>query len=78
MIQGRPNPIRDNLDRTYLYASNIAMDQGKQQPVYFALGKDLRLTDAHDQETIARIVDVVGKSTGLEYHPPSLIGTAIR
>ena len=65
--RGRLNPIRDNLDRTYLYASNVAVDQGKQQPVHFALGEDLRLTDADGREAMVRIVDVAGRSALLEY-----------
>ena len=69
IVQGRLNPIRDDLDRTYLYASNIAIDQGKQQPVHFALGEDLRLTDGDGREAMVRIVDVVGRSALLEYHP---------
>ena len=67
VVQGRLNPIRDIHDRTYLYATNIAIDQGKQQPVHFALGEDLRLTDADGREAIVRIVDVVGRSALLEY-----------
>ena len=67
VVQGRLNPIRDAHDRTYLYATNIAIDQGKQQPVHFALGEDLRLTDADGREAIVRIVDVVGRSALLEY-----------
>ena len=67
VVQGRLNPIRDAHDRTYLYASNIAIDQGKQQPVHFALGEDLRLTDADGREATVRIVDVVGRSALLEY-----------
>lgn len=66
-ISGRLNPIRDTLDRTYLYASNVAIDQGKQQPVHFSLGKDLQLTDADGREAMVRIVDVVGRSAILEY-----------
>ena len=66
-VQGRLNPIRDIHDRTYLYATNIAIDQGKQQPVHFALGEDLRLTDADGREAMVRIVDVVGRSALLEY-----------
>ncbi len=69
VVQGRLNPIRDTHDRTYLYASNIAIDQGKQQPVHFALGEDLHLTDADGSEAIVRIVDVVGRSALLEYRP---------
>ena len=67
VVQGRLNPIRDIHDRTYLYATNIAIDQGKQQPVHFALGEDLRLTDADGREAMVRIVDVVGRSALLEY-----------
>jgi rRNA-processing protein FCF1 len=40
-FQGRLNPIRDTLERLYLYADNIAIDGGQQQPVYFTLGKPL-------------------------------------
>ena len=66
-ISGRLNPIRDTLDRTCLYASNIAINQGRQQPVYFAFNEDLRLTDADGQEAMVRILDVVGRSVLLEY-----------
>ena len=69
VVKGRLNPIRDKLDRTYLYASNIAIDQGKQQPVHFAFGENLRLTDADGSEATVRIVDVVGRSALLEYRP---------
>ena len=72
VVNGRLNPIRDTLDRTYLYASNIAIDQGKQQPVHFSFGQDLRLTDADGREAIIRIVDVVGRSALLEYRPVTL------
>lgn len=68
-LSGRLNPIRDVLDRTYLYASNIAIDHGKQQPVHFSLGEDLHLTDAEGRETIVRVVNVVGRSALLEYCP---------
>ena len=66
-ISGRLNPIRDTLDRTCLYASNISINQGKQQPVYFAFNEDLRLTDADGKEAMVRILDVVGRSVLLEY-----------
>ena len=69
VVQGRLNPIRDSHDRTYLYASNVSINQGKQQPVTFALGEDLLLTDADGREAIVRILDVVGRSALLEYRP---------
>ena len=72
VVNGRLNPIRDSHERTYLYASNIAIDQGKQQPVHFALGEDLRLTDADGKEATVRIVEVMGRSALLEYRPVTL------
>ena len=68
-LRGTLNPIRDSLDRTYLYASNIAINNGAPQPVYFILGEDLRLTDAHGRERMIRIVDIAGRSALLEYRP---------
>ena len=70
-LKGRLNPIRDTHDRTYLYASNIAIDEGKQQPVHFAPGEELRLTDADGVELHVRIVDIVGRSALVEYFSPS-------
>ena len=68
---GRLNPIRDTHDRTYLYASNIAINEGKRQPVSFMPGEDLRLTDAEGKELIVRIVAIVGRSALVEYRPYS-------
>ncbi len=68
-LRGRLNPIRDTSDRTYLYADNIAIDEGRQQPVPFRLGKPMRLTDAHGAELSVTIVDIVGRSSLLEYRP---------
>ena len=68
-LSGYLNPIRDTRDRTYLYASNIAINEGQQQPVHFILGEDLRLTDTHGRERSVRIVAIVGKSALLEYRP---------
>ena len=68
-LSGRLNPIRDTHDRTYLYASNIAINEGKQQPVHFMPGEDLRLTDANGRELMVRIVEIVGRSALVEYRP---------
>ena len=69
VVKGRLNPIRDTHDRTYLYASNIAIDQGKQQPVSFTFAERLRLTDADGREATVRFLDVIGRSALLEYQP---------
>ena len=66
-LSGSLNPKRDTSDRTYLYASNIAINEGQRQPVHFILGEDMRLTDADGRELSVRIVAVVGKSALMEY-----------
>ncbi|MDE0553849.1 MAG: putative DNA binding domain-containing protein [Candidatus Poribacteria bacterium] len=68
-LSGRLNPIRDISDRTYLYASNIAINEGQQQPVTFVPGEDLRLTDADGKEMLVRIVSIIGRSVLIEYCP---------
>ncbi len=70
-LSGRLNPIRDTHDRTYLYASNIVINEGKQQPVHFMPGEDLRLTDANGRELMARIVAIIGRAALVEYRPYS-------
>ena len=75
-LKGRLNPVRDPLDRTYLYASKIAINEGRAQPVYFLLGEELRLTDAEGNERWARIIDIAGRSALVEYRtqPSSATG----
>ena len=68
-LSGYLNPIRDTSDRTYLYASNIAINEGQQQPVTFVPGEDLRLTDADGKEMLVRIVSIIGRSVLIEYRP---------
>ena len=72
-LSGRLNPIRDTLDRTYLYASNISINEGKQQPVHFIFGEDLLLTDSYGNEALVRVVDIEGRSALLEYYPVAAI-----
>ncbi len=68
-LRGRLNPIRDTSDRTYLYADNVAIEQGRQQPVSFRLGKPMRLTDAFGVEMSVTIVDIIGRSALVESIP---------
>ena len=68
-LSGRLNPKRDNHDRAYLYASNMAINGGKPQPVHFIPGEDLRLTDADGRELMARIIAIIGRSALVEYRP---------
>ncbi|MCY4309279.1 MAG: putative DNA binding domain-containing protein [Rhodobacteraceae bacterium] len=66
-LKGRLNPILDTSDRTYLYADNIAVEDGQQQPVTFRLGKPLKLTDAYGTEKSLTILAIIGHSSLLVY-----------
>ena len=66
-LAGRINPILDTLDRMYLYAPNIAINEGRQQPVHFKLNEAMRLTDVRGAEWIVRFVEMTGNSSVLEY-----------
>ena len=66
-LKGRLNPKRDTLDRTYLYTTNVAINEGRQQPVSFLYGEELRLTDNVGYECMIRIIDITGQSALLEY-----------
>ena len=66
-LRGRLNPILDSLGRTYLYASNVAINQGQVQPVRFGFGENLRLTDADANEFDVRIIGIEGRSALVEF-----------
>ena len=68
-FRGRLQPVRDNHDRTSLFAYDATINQGMPQPVYFALGEDLRLTDANGVELSVRIMAIEGRAALLEYRP---------
>ena len=69
-LAGRLNPILDTSNRTYLYASNIAIGGGQQQPVSFAPGEEeVHLMDANGSEMLVRVVAITGRSSLLEYRP---------
>jgi len=69
-LAGRLNPILDTSHRTYLYASNIAINGGKQQPVPFVPGEeDLHLTDADGKSLLVRVIAIAGQSSVLDYGP---------
>ena len=71
-LSGRLNPIRDALNRTYLYADNIAVNEGAPQPVHFTLGEELRLTDADGVAMRVCVQEILGRGALVEYQaaPP--------
>jgi len=66
-IQGRLNPKLDNLDRTYLYADNVAINDGLQQPVRFNLNEPLRLTDSMGASATLWFREMIGSSCVFDY-----------
>ena len=66
-IQGRLNPILDNLDRTYLYADNVAINDGMQQPMHFSLNEPVRLTDSLGARATLWFREMVGSSCVFDY-----------
>ena len=66
-IQGRLNPILDNLDRTYLYADNVAINDGLQQPVHFSLNEPVLLTDSMGSSATLWFREMVGSSCVFDY-----------
>ena len=69
-LTGRLNPVLDNHDRMCLYTTNIAIDEGKQQPVHFKLNQSMRLTDVNGVEWMVRFIEMIGNTALLEYQPP--------
>ena len=66
-LAGSLNPIRDTLDRTYVYTHNISIGGSRREPHSFVPGDELQLTDAGESELLVRILDVVGRSALVEY-----------
>lgn len=75
-LSGWINPIRDPLERTYVYTHNIAVSGGQPQPVPFKLGEDLRLADSEGRSRTIRIVEMLGRSTLVDYGPLRTEGDA--
>ena len=67
-LAGRLNPILDTSNRMYLYASNIAIGGGQQQPVSFVPSNEqLPLVDANGTEMLVRVMAIIGQSSVIEY-----------
>ena len=66
-IHGRLNPILDNLDRMYLYADNVAINDGVQQPTHFKLHEPVRLTDSLGNTATVWFREMLGASCVFDY-----------
>lgn len=69
-LEGRLNPILDTSNRTYLYADNIAIDGGKNQPATFKVDEPFELEDSNGVVMQVRILYIQGRTSLLQYvHP---------
>jgi uncharacterized repeat protein (TIGR02543 family) len=68
-LSGRLNPIKDTLNRTYLYADNIAINGGLQQPAFFNLVDPLTLEDADGNVKQIWIPFIDGDTSLINYLP---------
>ena len=66
-LSGRLNPILDTSNRTYLYANNIAIDGGKQQPVNFKINEPMKLEDADGRIFYVVIKYIAGQTSLLQF-----------
>ena len=66
-IRGRLNPMLDSLDRTYLSADNVAINDGLQQPVQFKIDEAVRLTDALGASATLWFREMRGSSSVFDY-----------
>ena len=66
-IDGRLNPVLDRHDRTYLYADNVAINDGQPQPVHFKLNEPVRLTDSLGNHATLWFREMRGASCVFDY-----------
>lgn len=66
-LEGRLNPILDAGNRTYLYATNIAINGGKRQPVQFVINEPIELEDANGTVTFATVKHIAANVSLLQY-----------
>ncbi|MCY4572843.1 MAG: hypothetical protein OXF01_08575, partial [Gemmatimonadetes bacterium] len=66
-IRGRLNPKLDNLDRSWLYAENVAINDGMQPPVRFSFDEPVRLTDSVGAVATLWFREMVGASSVFDY-----------
>lgn len=67
ILSGRLNPILDTSNRMYLYADNIAIDGGKNQPVTFKIDVPLELEDASGKSCLATFKFIKARTSLLQY-----------
>lgn len=66
-LKGYLNPILDSSKRTYLYATNIAIEGGKGQPATFKVNVPFELEDADGTVVYATVKHIAGDISLIQY-----------
>lgn len=66
-LHGQINPMRDFYDRLSMYATNISVEEGQQQPVYFSFGETLRLMDTSNVKMLVTVEKIIGDTALIQY-----------
>ncbi len=66
-IRGRLHPLLDALDRTWLYADTVAINDGVPQPVRINLNEPVHLTDSRGARATLWFREMVGTSCVFDY-----------
>jgi hypothetical protein len=69
-LEGRLNPILDRHNRMYLYADNIAIGGGKQQPSTFEVNVPFELEDCNGVVMQVCVLHIQGRTSLLQYVRP--------
>jgi hypothetical protein len=66
-VKGRFNPHLDRLGRYYMYATNIALESGKQQPVTFVPGRPITAVDSSGVRCVLTVLEIRGDTSLIEF-----------
>ena len=66
-IQGRLHPMLDDLDRAWLYAGTVAINDGASQPVRISLNEPVHLTDSLGARATLWFREMIGASCVFDY-----------
>lgn len=66
-LEGRLNPILDTHGRLYLYADNIAINGGEQQPASFQVGVPFALEDSNGAVMEVTVLHIQGRTSLLQF-----------
>lgn len=69
-LDGRLNPKLDSNNRTYLYADNIAINDGEIQPFHFEINSPITLEDCNGVIIEAIFLHIQGETSLIQFYHP--------